>query len=241
MEQAMWGLLWRIAKRIIWTQAGHGWDSFVKSDSFGPLATPPIAQLLQQPLATPIAQVAPKKMKASALIDQTDESEIPIVDVDVVATWVVLLKQPPYVDFGIFGPFARKSLRTQRFRPLPDGKFQVRINRDWHTVWHLIAISNDKARGYQHGKVYRNPGWHFCPRTLEIPFPISTLSLDPSVSAKWYQIRASGILRSGILAASSCLMSTVMFHWASFLIPVLSLSYATEILRNPKPHTIRKC
>eukprot|EP00971_Amphidinium_carterae_P167209 3313197-Amphidinium_carterae.1 len=62
MEEAMWGLL---------SQAGLGWDSLADSDPFGPPAAPPPAQLLQQPLATPIAQVAPRKIKASALIEQS--------------------------------------------------------------------------------------------------------------------------------------------------------------------------
>eukprot|EP00971_Amphidinium_carterae_P106469 2108778-Amphidinium_carterae.1 len=64
MEKAMWGILWRIAKRIVWSQAGHGWDSFADSDPFGPPAAPPPAQPLQQPLVTPIIPVAPRKIKA---------------------------------------------------------------------------------------------------------------------------------------------------------------------------------
>eukprot|EP00971_Amphidinium_carterae_P264027 5237836-Amphidinium_carterae.1 len=63
---------------------------------------------------------------------------------------VVQLKQPPYVDFGIFGPFARKSLRAQRFRayiPLPDGEFQVREMpgpanfSQWVAAWRVFAAA----------------------------------------------------------------------------------------------------
>ena len=64
---------------------------------------------------------------------------------------VVLLKQAPYVDFGVWVPFGRRALKLQKFRvytPLGDGSFLMREMpgpqnfQQWQACWKVFKTAS---------------------------------------------------------------------------------------------------
>ena len=122
------------------------------------------------------AAVKESVLKMAALVDQTDESELLPPDNNQIQTWmqrytlvmggppeeeeeptaaqlaglhkrVIVLKQAPYTDFGVWVPFCRRALKTQKFRvytPLGDGSFLMREMpgpqnfQQWQACWKVF-------------------------------------------------------------------------------------------------------
>ena len=127
----------------------------------------------------PQAAVKESVLKMSALVDQTDESELLPPDGPQVQSWLqkytllmggppeeeeeptaaqlaglrkrtVVLKQAPYVDFGVWVPFGRRALKLQKFRvytPLGDGSFLMRELpgpqnfQQWQSCWKVFKTA----------------------------------------------------------------------------------------------------
>ena len=139
VQAAQLGLVWRASRKWVFTKAGGDEKDFVDLDPWEPDAATPAAA---RPAA---ASVKESVLKMASLVDQTDESELLPPDGILVQTWlqrytlvmggppeeeedpttaqlaglhkrVVLLKQAPYVDFGVWVPFGRRALKLQKFR-----------------------------------------------------------------------------------------------------------------------------
>ena len=126
------------------------------------------------------AAVKESVLKMAALVDQTDESELLPPDNAQVQTWlqrytllmggppeeeeeptasqlaglhkrVVVLKQAPYTDLGVWVPFGRRALKLQKFRvytPLGDGSFPMREMpgpqnfQQWQACWKVFMTGS---------------------------------------------------------------------------------------------------
>eukprot|EP00971_Amphidinium_carterae_P248189 4927679-Amphidinium_carterae.1 len=142
VESSQVGLVWRIAKRVSMLAAG---TPFADIDVEDPLCVtekrePPA----DEPAVGSGAGHILKKLKMANIIDQTDDSELTSGKVDA-SEWirnytdlmkaaplpeeepstdqlvalhhrVLMAHATPYVDFGIWGPFQRKTLRASKFR-----------------------------------------------------------------------------------------------------------------------------
>ena len=151
VQAAQLGLVWRSARKMVYLKAGGDEDQFVDIDPWetsNPTAVP--AKATQ-------AAVKESVLKMAAMVDQTDESELLPPGNAQVQSWlqrytllmggppeeeeptasqlaglhkrVVVLKQAPYTDFGVWVPFGRRALKQQKFRvytPLGDGSFLMR-------------------------------------------------------------------------------------------------------------------
>ena len=147
VQAAQVGLVWRTARKVVHLWAGLAEDEFVDSDPWEPGgqvdgAVTTVAPGTSEPAAPPLKE---QVLKMSALVDQTDESELVPASRDQIDRWLgayvavmgsppaeeeepsesqlaalfkktFTLKGPPYADFAIFTPFGRKCLKAQKFR-----------------------------------------------------------------------------------------------------------------------------
>ena len=156
VEAAQAGLVWRISRRLAWVAAGRIWldypDEEVAASTTSSLLPNAAVSSAALAIAAPVSTSTARKIKASLVIDQTDESEITPSDPGVIEQWhanytrlksatcphecepsddqltgldyrVRTAKRTPYVDLAIWGPFGRKTYKRNRLRTwLPDGK-----------------------------------------------------------------------------------------------------------------------
>ena len=175
VQAAQLGLVWRSARKMVFLKAGGDETQFVDVDPWEPSGsgtTPAAARPAQ-------AAVKESVLKMAALVDQTDESELLPPDNAQVQAWlqrysllmggppeeeeeptaaqlaglhkrVVVLKQAPYVDFGVWVPFGRRALKQQKFRvytPLGDGSFLMREMPgpqnllQWQACWKVLKTA----------------------------------------------------------------------------------------------------
>ena len=142
MEVAQFGLIWRVARRIM----APDWDTYTDVDPFAPPAPPtPPAQpqvIVQAPAAPAVAPVA--KVKLSTMLDQHDDAEATVASEAQIVKWnenwvkfaqgppleeedptiqqlsalnhrTVVLGGAPYADFAVFTPFNRLVARANKF------------------------------------------------------------------------------------------------------------------------------
>ncbi|MDE0840171.1 MAG: hypothetical protein OSB41_14110, partial [Kiritimatiellae bacterium] len=139
-------MTWRIARRLAWTAEGREWDMY-PDEEVAAAATAALLPALTA-LTAPAAAGAPatgRRIKASLILDQTDESEFPEAEASDIQAWhaaylaekkapcppereptedqlaglrhrVVTTKKTPYADFAISGPFGRKTYKLNKFR-----------------------------------------------------------------------------------------------------------------------------
>ena len=146
MDVALVGLVWRICRRLAFTEAGGAWADFVDVD---PTITPPtssaLALLPSAPsVSTPMGPSV-RKLKLSALLDQGDDTEIQAAPPGQIESWfqnyttalgappqeeeeptaeqlqalhhrVFVAQGTPYADFAVWGPFGRKAARASKLR-----------------------------------------------------------------------------------------------------------------------------
>ena len=168
------GLVWRLARRASAYRSGLSETEFQDVDPWQePAAQDPGRQ------SSSSAGIKEKILKMSALIDQSDDSElVPPTSVEIngwlqnhhaimgampeeseepspnqlaaLAKRVFRDDAPPYVDFGVFGPFERKLTKAQRCRiytPLGDGTFLQRdfpgppTYQGWLAAWRVLKTA----------------------------------------------------------------------------------------------------
>ena len=173
VQAAQLGLVWRSCRKMAFLKSGGDEKDFVDVDPWETTAT-----TTATPKA-PQAAVKEGVLKMASLVDQTDESELLPPDGSLVQSWlqkytllmggppeeeeeptaaqlaglhkrVVLLKQAPYVDFGVWVPFGRRALKQQKFRmytPLGDGSFLMRDLpgpqnfQQWMSCWKVFKTA----------------------------------------------------------------------------------------------------
>ena len=149
LEAAQAGMMWRIAKKRAFMEAGQPIADYIDVDpNLGTTAGTGAA------VAAPVTPQR-RKFKMSLVIDQADETEVQTVDKAQYDTWVqnyvtatgsppeddvdpsedqltaihtraaappAGLGLTPYTDFAVFGPYGRKMLRAAKFRAwIPNG------------------------------------------------------------------------------------------------------------------------
>ena len=144
------GLVWRLAKRILFPKEGPNYDDWQDID---PWAKPTPSA----PAIVPTA--APSSLKERAVIDQSDdimggtpqeEEDCTIEQLSALNKRVHTLDLPPYVDMGVWQPYGRRALRASKFRAwFPDGS-RGYIARElpgpstwtqWLAVWRVFQTA----------------------------------------------------------------------------------------------------
>ena len=158
VEAAQAGLTWRISRRLAWAAAGKPWDSYPDEEvaasstsAILPIMAPTMAAAPLQAAAA-AAVTTSRRIKASLVVDQMDESEIVPADPGVIEQWhenyvqiksapcplesepsddqlqglyyrVSIARRTPYVDLAIWGLFGRKTYKRNKLRTwIPDGR-----------------------------------------------------------------------------------------------------------------------
>ena len=171
------GLVWRVARKHVFLANGgleadfqdiEPWDFIRNPGQAAAPASPPKASSVKENV-----------LKMASLVDQTDESELLPASMDKVQEWTqryitlmgappeeeeeatdaqlaalhkrtVLLGHPPYVDFSVWTPFGRRSLRSQKFRtyvPLGDGSYIIKELpgpqnlTQWMACWRVFKVA----------------------------------------------------------------------------------------------------
>ena len=139
IQVAQVGLVWRIARRIV----APSWDNFTDVDPFAPAAAVAAATVPAGAAATaPV--VTGRKISLKAVLDQSDETEVPVADESKVriwsANWISFAHGPPldeeeatveqlsaldyrvtvqdgspYADFAVFTPYNRRISKANKF------------------------------------------------------------------------------------------------------------------------------
>ena len=168
------GLMWRLARRVSAFRSGLGEVEFQDIDPWQETATPEPTR--QSPTSSGVKE---KVLKMATLIDQSDDSELVPPTTMEINTWLqnyhavmgampeeseepspnqlaALSKRvrrddaPPYVDFGVFGPFERKLTKIQRCRiytPLGDGTYLQKdlpgppTYQGWLASWRVLKTA----------------------------------------------------------------------------------------------------
>jgi hypothetical protein len=144
IEAAHVGLVWRVARMVMFLKRGGDITNFEDVDPWVPKDTSKFPGQAQghAPKGSGLKE---KVLKMSTLLDQTDESELMPPDLQTVHSWsprylqimgdhpmeeeeptdaqmaaldkrVNQLGQAPYVDMGVWLPFGRRALRNQKMR-----------------------------------------------------------------------------------------------------------------------------
>ena len=144
IEAAHVGLVWRVARMVMFLKRGGDITNFEDVDPWVP-KDPSKFPGQAQGHAPKGSGLKEKVLKMSTLLDQTDESELMPPDLQTVHSWsqrylqimgdhpmeeeeptdaqmaaldkrVNQLGQAPYVDMGVWLPFGRRALRNQKMR-----------------------------------------------------------------------------------------------------------------------------
>ena len=151
VQAARLGMVWRSCRKMAFLKAGGNEDEFVHID---PRDTQASAGMTPKPVQ---AAVKESVLKMASLVDQTDERELLPPDNSLVQTWlqrytllmgglpeeeeeptssqlaglhkrVILLKQAPCVNSGVWVSFGKRVLKLQKFcvyTSLGDGSFLI--------------------------------------------------------------------------------------------------------------------
>ena len=154
VQAAQLGLVWRSCRKALFLKGGGAEADFEDIDPWEQQS----GSTSEPATFTGTNSVKESVLKMASLVDQTDESELLPPRADEVQAWmqryvllmgsppeeeeepteaqlaglhkrVETLKQAPYVDFGVWLPFGRRALKTQKFRvymPLGDGTYFMR-------------------------------------------------------------------------------------------------------------------
>ncbi len=170
------GLIWRLSRRIMAAAGGMTEDQFMDID---PWSEPTPASRSNSSTPSAGSGVKERVLKMCNLIDQSDDSELLPPSTQEVNIWLQnyvavmgaapqeaeepspsqlagLSKRvfrdggPPYVDFGVYGPYERKLAKTLKcrvFTPLGDGSFLQKelpgppTYQAWLASWRVFRTS----------------------------------------------------------------------------------------------------
>ena len=173
IQAAQLGLVWRSARKWAFLKGRGDETAFVDVDPWETSTAATASTRVVQ------ASVKESVLKMSSLVDQTDESELLPPDNAQVQAWlqkyillmggppeeeeeptasqlaglhkrVVVLKQAPYTDFGVWMPFGRRALKLQKFRvytPFGDGTFLMKEMpgpqnlQQWQACWRVFKTA----------------------------------------------------------------------------------------------------
>ena len=158
VEAIQVGLVYRAAHRFLHLAAGGEMDSWRDPDPWG--ANPAgVAATSSRATGAPTANLGEKKVKFSNVLEQGDDTEFVLDEalnkapfytqfvqvmggmpedledptleqLAAMVKKVKILRQPPYADFAIWLPYAKKHLKTQKYKSfvmMQDGSFITRM------------------------------------------------------------------------------------------------------------------
>ena len=175
VQAAQLGLVWRSCRKALFLKGGGAEADFEDIDPWEQQS----GSASKPATFTGTNSVKEGVLKMASLVDQTDESELLPPRADEVQAWmqryvllmgsppeeeeepteaqlaglhkrVETLKQAPYVDFGVWLPFGRRALKTQKFRvymPLGDGTYFMRELpgpqnfQQWMASWRVFKVA----------------------------------------------------------------------------------------------------
>ena len=152
------GLVWRTCRKVVHLWAGLPEGEFVDVDPWANGPANELKENTQTAASPTPTSVKERVLKMSNVVDQADDSELTMATRLEIDRWancnvavmgappleeeepneaqlsalnrrVNVLKQPPYADFGVWLPFARRTQKAQKFRaflPVGDGSYVVR-------------------------------------------------------------------------------------------------------------------
>ena len=173
------GLVWRTCRKVVHAWAGLPEEAFVDVDPWANEATDKLKEQSQGNMATSSTQVKDRILKMSSVVDQADDSELLLASRSDLDKWanayvavmgaapleeeepneaqlsalhkrVYVLRQPPYADFGVWLPFARRTQKAQKFRafmPVGDGTYVVKEMPgpqnmlQWLSSWKVYKVA----------------------------------------------------------------------------------------------------
>ena len=176
IHAAQVGLLWRAARKHAWLRHGGQEADFVDENPW----ENPLASSSTPGPAAGKPSIKENVQKMAALVDPADESELLPASMDDLQKWLqryvtlmgaypeeeeepsdaqlsalhrrtVVLKQAPYVDFSVWTPYSRRSLRSQKFRtyvPLGDGSYLMKELpgpqnlQQWTSCWRVFKVAS---------------------------------------------------------------------------------------------------
>ena len=145
IQAAHVGLVYRLTKRILYQKDGGNWDQWEDVDPWQAPSPGMNSMPASTTTVSSSSGTVERKLKLSTVVDQADDSEFTIVSDQLKAKWyqryldvmggppeedceptleqlsalhrkVFVLQDPPYTDFGVFGPYGRKLLRSSKFK-----------------------------------------------------------------------------------------------------------------------------
>ena len=180
MQAAHVGLVWRTCRKLVHLWAGLPEGEFSDVDPWASDVDGKVKEQNVAAVATQSATAVKERiLKMSNVVDQADDSELLLASRSELDRWtnayvavmgappmeeeepneaqlsamnrrVYSLGQPPYADFGVWLPFARRTQKAQKFRaylPVGDGTFVVREMPgpqnmlQWLSSWKVYKVA----------------------------------------------------------------------------------------------------
>jgi hypothetical protein len=158
MQATHVGLVWRTCRKVIHLWAGLPEGDFIDIDPWANDPADKVKDNQQGASPQGATAVKERILKMANVVDQADDSELLLATRTELDKWancyvavmgappleeeepneaqlsalhrrVNVLKQPPYADFGVWLPFARRTQKAQKFRafmPVGDGTYVVK-------------------------------------------------------------------------------------------------------------------
>ena len=146
VQAAQVGLVWKLARRLMFVRGGGRWDDWVDEDPWTPASrTMRTTTPAERTSSTDeLKEAKERTLKFTQVLDQGDDGEFEVLNEEdkmgllqkfIAVTGSLLeeeeeptieqlsalrkkvqLGKPPYCDFGVFVPFGRKALRASKYR-----------------------------------------------------------------------------------------------------------------------------
>ena len=166
MQATHVGLVWRTCRKVIHLWAGLPEGDFIDIDPWANDPADKVKENQQGASPQGATAVKERILKMANVVDQADDSELLLATRTELDKWancyvavmgapppeeeepneaqlsalhrrVNVLKQPPYADFGVWLPFARRTQKAQKFRAfMPVGRRDLCCERDARAAEH---------------------------------------------------------------------------------------------------------
>ena len=179
MQATHVGLVWRTCRKVIHLWAGLPEGDFIDIDPWANDPADKVKENQQGASPQGATAVKERILKMANVVDQADDSELLLATRTELDKWancyvavmgappleeeepneaqlsalhrrMNVLKQPPYADFGVWLPFARRTQKAQKFRafmPVGDGTYVVKEMPgpqnmiQWMSSWKVYKVA----------------------------------------------------------------------------------------------------
>ena len=179
MQATHVGLVWRTCRKVVHLWAGLPEGDFTDIDPWANDPADKMKEIQQVASTQGATTVKERILKMATVVDQADDSELLLATRTELDKWancyvavmgappleeeepneaqlsalhrrVNVLKQPPYADFGVWLPFARRTQKARKFRafmPVGDGTYMVKEMPgpqnmiQWLSSWKVCKVA----------------------------------------------------------------------------------------------------